>query len=244
MFRSKLPRLYELKDLITDPSSPCAYFQNFEEKLQQSDHVMDVYGRWERALQSLDESAWLYLSHEALPHLVVRDSSRGWQSLFNILNQAHAYDYLKRLDCQNVAFIPRRRQKSPDLEAWLAGSRLLCEVKTMNISDEEIRGRTTVVARDIAIHLHSGFFRKLSASINQARPQLTEFDPARSARHLVYVSPCFDDFLGEHKEQYFSEIDQYLVAQSFEDVEIVIHNAWTPFHMPVQMIAAAVDNAA
>src|ERR1035441_7714503 len=30
MFRSHLPRLYELRDLIPDPDSPDAYFQDFE----------------------------------------------------------------------------------------------------------------------------------------------------------------------------------------------------------------------
>jgi hypothetical protein len=244
MFRSRLPRLYELKDLIADPSSPAAYFQNFEKDLRDSEHVREVYGHWERALQCLDDQAWLYLRNEALPYLMVRDGGRGWHLLFNILNQAHAYDYLKRLGCQNLAFVPRRAQRTPDLEAWLGQSRLLCEVKTMNISDDEVRGRTTLVARDIAIRLSPGFFRKLSAVIEQARRQLVTYDPSHSARHIVYVSPCFDDFLGEHKEQYFREIDQYLTGQAVEDVEIVMHNARTPFHMPVYMRAAAVDDAA
>jgi hypothetical protein len=244
MFRSKLSRLYELKDLIADPSSPVSYFQNFDEKLRDSKHIMDVYVGWERVLQCLDEQAWLYLKNEAVPYLMVWDRGRGWQSLFDILNQAHAYDYLKRLGCQEIAFISRRAQRTPDLEAWLGESRLLCEVKTLNISDEEVRGRMTVVARSIAICLGGGFFRKLLAAIEQARQQLAAYDPSRSARHIVYVSPRFDDILAECKERYFQQIDQYLIEQAVEDVEIVMHNARTPFHMPVYMRAATVDNAA
>jgi hypothetical protein len=33
-FRSQLPPVYELKDLLTDPSHPDAYFQSFEDRLQ------------------------------------------------------------------------------------------------------------------------------------------------------------------------------------------------------------------
>jgi hypothetical protein len=32
-FRNRLPRIYELKDALVDPSHPDAYFQNFEEGL-------------------------------------------------------------------------------------------------------------------------------------------------------------------------------------------------------------------
>ena len=243
MFRTVLPRLYELQDLITDPTSPDAYFRDFETKLRDSAHVMDIYMRWEKALESLDSAAWAFLKSEASPHLTARDpNGRGWQQLFNILNQAHAYNYLQRIGCSTVRFIPRSTKRTPDLEAVLGSDRILCEVKTINISQDEVAARHSPIVRDLAIRLEHGFFRKLSYDIEQAKDQMRTHDPTGVARHVVYISPCFDDFFGECKEDYFRQIDQYLLDYPVT-IEVVIHNSRTPFHTPVCMTAATVDNA-
>ncbi len=57
MFRTQLPRIYELRDLTADPTSPDAYFQNFDEYVQDSLHVRQIYARWEKDLQGLDHDA-------------------------------------------------------------------------------------------------------------------------------------------------------------------------------------------
>jgi hypothetical protein len=244
MFRSQLPRLYELKDLINDPASPDAYFQNFDAHLMDSAHIMSIYVRWEGALQSLDTDAWECLKNEASPRLMASNKrGRGWQGLFDILNQAHAYNYLKRIGCTGVVFVPRTKTKTPDLEGWIDGGKILCEVKTLNISDDEIQGRRGGIVRNFAIRLEAGFFGKLRDAIAAAQHQMCVFDTLGSARHMVYVSPCFDDFLGECKEEYFRQIDDHLVEHPFDGIEIVMHNAHTPFHMPIFMKAARVDNA-
>src|ERR1035441_1007995 len=86
MFRSHLPRLYELRDLIPDPDSPDAYFQDFEAVLQ--DHLAKaVFAGWERKVQDLDEDAWKTLKGEASQYLRCRDPRRGWYQLFDILGQ-------------------------------------------------------------------------------------------------------------------------------------------------------------
>ena len=57
MFRAELHRIFELRDQITDPTAPDAYFQNFDTYVQESPHVRQVYARWENELQGLDDSA-------------------------------------------------------------------------------------------------------------------------------------------------------------------------------------------
>jgi hypothetical protein len=51
VFRVELPRLYTLRDCITDPASPNAYFRDFDQNLARSAHIKETYLRWERVLQ-------------------------------------------------------------------------------------------------------------------------------------------------------------------------------------------------
>ena len=177
MFRTQMPLIYELRDLIVDRASPDAYFQNFEDNVRDSPHhVRAIYLRWERELHGLDSDAWKFLKCEARPYLVSKDKcGRGWQQLFDILNQARAYNYLRILGCLNVRFIPRAKRqglRTPDLEATLGSARILCEVKTINISEGELRARNQLTVRGIAVQLDAGFFRKLRSDVTDAKNQM------------------------------------------------------------------------
>src|ERR1700758_4436280 len=83
MFRGQLPRIYELRDLIRDPSSTDAYFQKFDKHIQDSTSARGIYDRWEKDFQFLDNDAWTFLKNEASPYLMQRDhSGRGCQQLY------------------------------------------------------------------------------------------------------------------------------------------------------------------
>ena len=245
MFRAELPRLYQLRDCIADPASPDAYFRDFDQNLARFADIKDVYLRQERVLQGLDDKAWEDLKGEALPLLSARDKrGRGWQQLFDILNEARAYNYLKSLGCTNLRFIPRSNGRSPDLEGLLSLDRVLCEVKTINISNEEIACRTgPIKARSLPITLAAGFLKKLRATVETAKRQLLAFDPGRAAVHFVYLNISFDDFLAELKEAYFQQIDSDLAETPVTGVRLVICNDHTPFYKPLLMRFADVDNA-
>ena len=43
-FRNQLPRVYELKDMLVDPSHPDAYFQNFEKGLLEKNSTSKLNG--------------------------------------------------------------------------------------------------------------------------------------------------------------------------------------------------------
>ena len=244
MFRAELPRLYELKDCIDDPASHAAYFRDFDQNLAGSAHVKDIYHRYERDLQGLDDKAWEHLKEEALPRLTAHDNKgRGWQQLFDILNEARAYNYLKSRGCTNLRFIPRSHKRTPDLEGSLALGRLLCEVKTINASDEEIdfrAGRKKI--RSGQITLPAEFLKKLRTTVECAKQQLLAFDHGRAAVHFVYLNVCFDDFLGTLKEAYLKQIDDDLARTPVTDVKLVICNDHTAFYKPLQMRSAEADN--
>lgn len=243
MFRQEMPRIYELWDLIPDPTHPDAYFQNFEKNCSDSPHhVKQFYLSLEREFGELNRAGWEYLKKEAAPHLIRRDRERHWEPLFDILSQAPAYNYLARCGCADIHFIPRSKRKTPDISALLEGRKVLCEVKCMNISDDEIRARRELTVRSIRTHLERGFFNKLRSQIATAKSQMAGNDSSGEAREIVYVNIRFDDFLAEFKHLYFQQIDQYLVATAFSKIELVFRNDRTPFYRPLTMTAATVDN--
>jgi hypothetical protein len=55
-FAESFSRQYELKAAVPDPTHPDAYFQNFEERLEESAHVRDQYMKFERPLEALDNA--------------------------------------------------------------------------------------------------------------------------------------------------------------------------------------------
>jgi hypothetical protein len=210
VYRKELPRLYELRDLA-DPSAPNTYFRDFECKLRKSELLLEACRRWEEQLAGLDADVWRCLKSEAVPYLKSRDPDRGWQQLFDILGQAAAYNYLKKsVGCTTVGFIPRSSKETPDLVGFLNSGRLLCEVKTINISDNDLAARKRRDVVPSSDRLDQGFIGKLDAVIAKARNQLCAYDTAHEARHLVYLNLCFDDWAPHYHQDYLRQIEQHL----------------------------------
>jgi hypothetical protein len=213
-FRSQLPRFYELKDLLNDPLHPDAYFHTLDDFLKNRSGF-ETFTLWENELRGLDPVAWESLKNKASPYLTRRDKNgRGWQQLFDILCEASAYNYLREsFSSAKVSFIPESdERKTPDLEGVLGCERVLCEVKTINISDDEVSARREpTVVRNVINQLKEGFFRKLDSDIATAKSQLESYDPEGAAQHLVYIKVCFDDWVGFYKEDYLRQINQHLL---------------------------------
>jgi hypothetical protein len=124
--RSHLPRLYELKDLLSDPCHPDAYFRNFEDHLEDSG-CFATFSGWEKVLQGLDPAAWLSLEHKVSANVSQMDKKgRGWQQLFDTLGEALAYNFLRQAaGCSIVQFIPESNNRTPDLEGTRDLARVL-----------------------------------------------------------------------------------------------------------------------
>ena len=246
MFRQELPRVYELRDLISDPSASGAYFQDFDNSICNEPSKKRTWRAWEDEFQQLDSDSWQFLKSETLPYLTKQDArGRGWEQLVAILNHARAYNFLVDTGCSRVHFIPRASQegrKTPDLEGELNGRRVLCEVKTVNTSDKEVDRRQTGKVGSTADCLDVGFFKKLMSDLCTAKDQIESYDDSASVRRIAFLVLNFDDFLAEYKDKYFQQIDQYLAYNSIPGLEIVFYNQRTCFHSSLSMQHAAVVN--
>jgi hypothetical protein len=244
-FRAELPRVYELIACVADRESADAFFQDFEETLADFDDKRNAFLRLERILRDLDASGWEDLKRKAAPRLTQRHKmGRGWEQLFNTLNEARGYKYLKSIGCTGVRFILESSTQTPDLEGTLGSDRVLCEVKTINPSDDEIAARSdSPRARSLPIDLTTGFLRKLRSTVKAAKQQMLAYDPCGAAVHMAYLNIAFDDFFGESKEAYLQQIDECLAETPDSGTKLVICNEHTPFYKPLHMRNAIVDNA-
>jgi hypothetical protein len=97
VYRKELSRIYELRDLLPNHLPPKAYFRDLDKTLaawpQKRKQFQDIEGD----LQGLDVAAWTYLKAQVAPLLTAKHETRGWQPLFDKLNQAKAFNYLVRM---------------------------------------------------------------------------------------------------------------------------------------------------
>lgn len=232
MFRKELPRIYELRDLLPDPVPLGAYFQNLEESLARIPQKLKQFRDIERDLEGLDPEAWEALKSDLKPLLAAKHPTRGWQSLFDKLNEAKAYNYLKNAGCSDVRFIPRSKisgQRTPDLSASKGGTKTLCEVKTINHSEVEATRRHNGGVGAVTDRLEQGFFDKLSADLKNAKSQMLAYDTDASTRRIVYVILNFDDHLHEYFDRYREQIDEQLSSCTPDGLEVVLESK-PPFY--------------
>ena len=226
MYRKELPRVYELRDLAQSPPSAEAYFYDFDNKLADNRVRLKYFRHIEAELRQLDAAAWDFLKAQLSPLLTVSMEGRGWQPMFDKLNEAKGYGHLVSIGCTNVAFIPPSPvggQKTPDLKGDLAGTKILCEVKTINISAIEATRRTAGAAGMIGLELSHGFFKKLKSDLEAASAQMAVYDSEISVRRVVYIVVNFDDNLNEYADDYSKQIESFLATNSLPKIEIVLH---------------------
>lgn len=246
-FDDALPRIYELRNELGDPSHPDAFFREFEDSLEKSPLKLDAFLKLERQLQPLDDKAWSDLKRKAKPHLIARaqEQGRGWQALFDILNEAKAFVYLQAIGCTTIRFTEPGTGKTPDLEAVLDGSRVLCEVKTINPSDDEAGNRRRVgqgesIASDVKNYVDEGFLRKLRSTLESAVEQLDAQDPQRKAHRFVFTVVHFDDWVGDYQEEYFRQVDAHLLQNPVDGARLVFCPAANLFQRHFTMQSAEV----
>jgi hypothetical protein len=244
MFRTSMPRVFELVDLIEVPLAQSAYFHDFETRLGDSRGRATTWLAREREFQRLDPDSWQALKSEARPRLTRPDPKRGWQQLIDILNQARAYNYLVELGCSGVRFVPRGRKKTPDLEGTLDTRKVLCEVKTINISEQEAKRRNEGQGGYTSIYLDEQFLKKVTSALGTAKSQVESYDVGGNSMRIVFLIINFDDSFAEYKADYYSQIDKYLASEPVQGIGIVFYNQQTAFHLDVSMRSALVVNEA
>lgn len=220
---SGFPRIDELREIVKNPASSDAYFRNFEQTLNEWPQKKRQFTDLERELQGLDVAAWQHLKNDVAPLLERRHPTRGWQFLFDKLNHAKAYNYLAVVGCTAIRFIPETPitgQKTPDLEAQCGPTKVLCEVKTINISQTEATRRTRDGVGSTQAQVSNGFLNKLSSNLRDAKKQIVVFAGSSDARQVVYIVVNFDDTLHQYADDYKAQIDAFLSTNQIPQLEV------------------------
>jgi hypothetical protein len=121
-------------------------------------------------LRGLDSDAWDALKDAAAQRLV-RTKDRGWQPLFDILNEAKAYNHLVSIGCTSVQFIPRSKrhgERTPDLQALSNSVITFCEVKTINMSAEEVERLRSGGVGTTLMQVKDGLLNKIGSDLYYA----------------------------------------------------------------------------
>lgn len=224
MCRSQFQRISELRDYSIRLHSPKAYFQHDDTKFSDP-RKRRVFLDIERDLQGLDVEAWAFVKGEALPRLQAKHPTRGWEQLFETLNETKGYNYLVRIGCTDVKFIPRSTTegvRTPDLRGLLASTKPLCEIKTINASAREVDRRRNGGVRTTLAHLEEGFFSKLTSDINTAALQMRALDADVETRRIAYLVVNFDDNLHEYAVEYRKQLEAYIASVATPDIEVVL----------------------
>ena len=224
-----LLRILEIRDAVLARGRPGHYFEKFDASLVDIPSKLKHFEHLEAELTGLDDAAWAYLRAQAIPLFEKKHPLRGWQAAFDKLNEAKAYNYLTRLGCTGVNFIPVSSEawkKTPDLKAKLGSQEVLCEVKTINPSDVEAHRRSSVakgqfVVRSTQGSLPEAFFDKLTRTVAMATKQMSSYRPQGDARQIVYVILNFDDSLNEYVDDYLEQIHGFVISSTLAEIELV-----------------------
>jgi hypothetical protein len=236
MYRRELPRLYELSDLVPRPAPPQAYFRDLDRSLAAIPQKLNLYRDIEKDLRGLDPVAWTFLKAEVAPLICGRHPTRGWQPIFDMLNQAKAYNFLNERGYGKVSFIPRSKvdsQRTPDLLGEREDSKALCEVKTINISEIEAERRSYGGVGTSVNQLPSQFFTKLAAVLTRAKAQMLAFDADPTVKRIAYVIVNYDDSLHEYGEDCDRQIEAFMKTADPEPEIETVFNVKPPFYATV-----------
>jgi hypothetical protein len=107
------------------------------------------------------------------------------------------------------------------LQAELHGVKVLCEVKTIGISDIEATRRHSGGVGESTDRLEEGFFNKLTSDLLRAKSQILANGADGATRKIVYVVVNFDDGSHEYADRYQVQIDQYVATNPVPELEIV-----------------------
>jgi hypothetical protein len=148
------------------------------------------------------------------------------------LNEAKGYRYLKSIGCNNIRFVPRARVtnlQTPDLEAELDQTKILCEVKTINVSENEAERRQLGGVGTTSRSLDREFLKKLQSTIESASAQLNAYTAGGRVRRMILVVFNFDDALHEYGDDYRDQIEGHLADIPDLGAEVIL-DIKSPFH--------------
>ena len=225
-WRQTFQRLFEIFS-ESDQDNTSNYFQNFEDDLR-SPLAQTAYERLEGELQQLDKCAWQQLKQKALGSVTVKDGLHRYSQLFDCLNEAKGYIYLKSEGYKQIQFIPRREEiQTPELVGCCGKHKVLLEVKTLNQSEKETKlinsnsqpgnSKQLILSQP---GLSDEFKRKIMDKVLQANSQLMSYADDEVHRRIVFLIINLDISLAADAKN-IDEIRDYVRQQSDNHIEVV-----------------------
>lgn len=185
------------------------------------------YESYARAIETLDAKAWEVLRQKAIRNFKSDTRARGKQAFFDHLNEAFAFRFLVQKGYKSVTFVPEdenlkkkgERSKTPDLRFVHAQLDRYCEVKTLNVSDEQRKRykSTEVYDGSVYFELSTNFHSKLADDISKALDQFRSFGSDGIVYLVVHADDAALDYLGTYKKQIAD-----FVRQEFPNVEVFV----------------------
>ena len=108
----------------------------------------------------------------------------------------------------------------PDIKYVDGGVQKYCEVKSIDISDKEIKRRNSTTSNDGSVYfdLGDGFANKLCKAVSEAKQQILSL----GTQGMVYVVVDLDDFTLRHYKSYRKELIGILCDPDMDGVLIKI----------------------
>jgi len=202
---------------------PCDDFFThvMNETLKISPEAGRYYLEYEIALDKLDPESWEVLKEKAIAHFTDHRDGQKKQGFFNQLNDVFAYEYLTENSCHDVHILQEGAARQPDIEYMNAETKYFCEVKTINISEDEIiqRSGLQISSTSADEELSSGFLEKLKSTLDDAGRQIN----ARGGTGLIYIVMHFDNIAYEdHWDRYCKQISDCLEAHPAKWIHVRI----------------------
>ncbi len=187
------------------------------------------------AIGLLDDESWQVMRRNVAERYNTGNDGggRGSHQVFDLLDEALAYQHLVDMGFEDVRLQPRLKAKgvtSPDIRFFTRGRQYCCEVKSIGESDANHKLFEEQSGFDPRIYerLDDQFFAKLNDVIKVARNQI-----ARSGLEgLVYLIVRFDDFTGRYASTYRGQIDAFFDEQPLKD-NVIVRFGRNSFMQPI-----------
>jgi hypothetical protein len=155
---------------------------------------------------------------------------RGLTQFFDKCNEAEAYVFLKEQGFLEVEFIPESRilkNRTPDLSAKGNQGKVLCEVKTINISDEEAKRNKHLrdakyLPATYETELNDGLLKQIKSQIEEANKQFDSYDSSQQALRYLYLVVNRDNPMAFEAEKSSDEAENYIKSLGLGALTILL----------------------
>ncbi len=200
-------------------------FYNFWETFYEiTEQRVQAFSLIEKELSALDAKSWSDLKDEAKKFCIIKSDDRGWNQLFEKLNEAKGYCFLKSIGCSDIEFIATKNNvETPDLIGRKNTSQVLCEVKTINVSKGLVDARINLTVMEAKNRLDEGMTNKLESTISKAASQLNSYSESLDTEKYIYLVITYDDDI-DYREELNIQTRDVFNTMKLVGINLVIHN--------------------